>query len=235
MSIAGADAPEEASDAEREQAAEWRKAIADRRYAVIVDEAHSSQSGESAREMKEVLGSRAQDAVANAEDWEDGLNAVVESRGPQPNISFFAFTATPKGKTLELFGRIGPSGKSEPFHVYSMRQAIEERFILDVLLHYTDYDTYYRLLKQAEDDPELPKRKAAAALARFMRLHPHNIAQKTEVIIEHFRSNVRHHMDGRAKAMVVTSGRLHAVRYMQAFQRYIADNGYDRRKAPGGF
>ena len=227
LSIAGADAPDEADEAEREQAAEWRKAISTRRYAVIVDEAHSSQSGESAREMKEILGSRAQDAVANAEDWEDGLNAVVESRGPQPNISFFAFTATPKGKTLELFGRTGPSGKPEPFHVYSMRQAIEERFILDVLRHYTDYDTYYRLLKQAEDDPELPKRRAAAALARFMRLHPHNISQKTEVILEHFRSNVRHHMEGRAKAMVVTSGRLHAVRYMQAFQRYIADKGYD--------
>ena len=227
LSIAGADAPDAPGEAERAQAAEWRKAISTRRYAVIVDEAHSSQSGESAREMKAILGARAQDAVANAEDWEDGLNAVVESRGPQPNLSFFAFTATPKGKTLELFGRPGPSGKPEAFHVYSMRQAIEEEFILDVLRHYTDYNTYYRLLKQAEDDPEFPKRRAAAALARFMVLHPHNISQKTEVIIEHFRNNVRHHMEGRAKAMVVTSGRLHAVRYMQSFQRYIAEKGYD--------
>ena len=103
-----------------------------------------------------------------------------------------------------------------------------------MLRHYTDYDAYYRLLKQAEDDPELPKRKAAAALARFMVLHPHNIAQKTEVILEHFRNNVRHHMDGRAKAMVVTSGRLHAVRYMQSFQRYIADRGYDGRAPARG-
>ena len=227
LSIAGADAPDALGEAEQARAAAWRKAIAGRRYAVIVDEAHSSQSGESAREMKAVLGSRAQTNGEDAEDWEDGLNAVVESRGPQPNLSFFAFTATPKGKTLELFGRPGPSGKPEPFHVYSMRQAIEEKFILDVLRHYTDYNAYYRLVKQAADDPEFPKRRAAAELAKFMRLHPHNITQKTEVIVEHFRDNVRHHMDGRAKAMVVTSGRLHAVRYMQAFQRYIAEQRYD--------
>ena len=157
LRVAGADAPEDATESERKQAAEWRTTIAGRRYAVIVDEAHSSQSGEGAREMKAILGSRAQTAGADAEDWQDGLNAMVESRGPQPNLSFFAFTATPKGKTLELFGRTGPSGKPEAFHVYSMRQAIEERFILDVLLHYTDYDTYYRLLKQAEDDPGIPQ------------------------------------------------------------------------------
>ena len=151
---------------------------------------------------------------------------MVESRGPQPNLSFFAFTATPKGKTLELFGRPGPGGKPEPFHVYSMRQAIEEGFILDVLQHYTDYDAYYRLVKQAEDDPDLPKRRTAVALAKFMTLHPHNIGQKTEVIVEHFRNHVRHHISGRAKAMVVTSSRLHAVRYMKAFQSYIAGHGY---------
>ena len=177
--------------------------------------------------MKAVLGSRAQEAAGDAEDWEDGLNAVVESRGPQPNLSFFAFTATPKGKTIELFGKPGASGKPEPFHVYSMRQAIEERFILDVLRHYIDYDAYYRIVKQAEDDPNLPKRRTATALAKFMTLHPHNIEQKTEVIVEHFRNHVRHHMDGRAKAMVVTASRLHAVRYMQAFQRYIHEHGYD--------
>ena len=227
LRVAGADAPEEASEAEQSQAAAWRKLIAGRRYAVIVDEAHSSQSGEGAREMKVILGSRAQSTGEDAEDWQDGLNAVVESRGPQPNLSFFAFTATPKGKTVELFGRPGSSGKPEAFHVYSMRQAIEEGFILDVLRHYIDYNTYYRLLKRAEDDPEIPKRRAAAALAKFMRLHPYNVAQKTEVIVEHFRNSVRHHMDGRAKAMVVTSGRLHAVNYMQAFQRYIAERQYD--------
>ncbi|MXW29321.1 MAG: type I restriction endonuclease subunit R [Chloroflexi bacterium] len=227
LRIAGADADEAPSEAERAQTAAWRKAISGRRYAVIVDEAHSSQTGESARELKAVLGSRAQAAAGDAEDWEDGLNAVVESRGPQPNLSFFAFTATPKGKTVELFGRPGASGKPEPFHVYSMRQAIEEKFILDVLQRYVDYDAYYRIVKQAEDDPNLPKRRTAIALAKFMTLHPHNIEQKTEVIVEHFRNHVRHHMEGRAKAMVVTASRLHAVRYMQAFQRYIARRGYD--------
>ena len=115
LRIAGADSPDAPSETEQAQAAEWRQAIADRRYAVIVDEAHSSQTGESAREMKEVLGSRAHEAAGDAEDWEDGFNAVVESRGPQPNLSFFAFTATPKGKTIELFGRPGPSGQPEPF------------------------------------------------------------------------------------------------------------------------
>ncbi len=226
LSVAGAELPDAPSEAELVQTAEWRRQIAGRRYAIIVDEAHSSQSGETAREMKQVLGSRAQAALEAGEDAEDLVNAVVESRGPQPNLSFFAFTATPKGKTLELFGRAGPSGKSEAFHVYSMRQAIEEGFILDVLRHYIDYNAYYRLVKQAEDDPQVPKRRTATALAKFVILHPYNIAQKTEVIVEHFRNHVRPHMEGRAKAMVVTSSRLHAVRYMQAFKRYIAASGY---------
>ena len=226
LRVAGADAPDEASAAEQAQAAEWRKAIADRRYAVIVDEAHSSQTGESANDMKRVLGTRAQAALEAAEDGQDLVNAAAEARGAQPNLSFFAFTATPKGKTIELFGRPGPSGKPEPFHVYSMRQAIEERFILDVLQRYIDYDTYYRIVKAVEDDPEFPKRRASVALGKFLSLHPVNVGQRTEVIIEHFRDHVRHHIDGRAKAMVVTSSRLHAVRYMQAFERYIAEHGY---------
>ena len=226
LRVAGADSADAPSEAEQAQVADWRQAIAARRYAVIVDEAHSSQTGESAREMKEVLGSRAQEAAGDAEDWEDGLNAVVESRGVQPNLSFFAFTATPKGKTIELFGRPGPSGAPEPFHVYSMRQAIEEGFILDVLQHYIDYNTYFRIVNQADDDPELPKRRTSVALAKFLSLHPVNVSQRTEVIVEHFREHVRHHMDGRAKAMVVTSSRLSAVRYMQAFERYISEHGY---------
>ena len=226
LSVAGADSPDAATEAEKMRASEWRRTIASRRHAVIVDEAHSSQTGESAREMKAILGSRAQAVEEDGEDWQDGLNAVVESRGPQPNLSFFAFTATPKGKTLELFGRPGLDGKPESFHVYSMRQAIEERFILDVLQNYTDYDAYYRLVKQAEDDPEFPKRRTTAALAKFMQLHPHNISQKTEVIVEHFRNNVRHRIGGKAKAMVVTSSRLHAVRYMLAFRNYIAEHEY---------
>ena len=228
LAVAGADSPDAPSEAELEQQSQWRQEIAKRRYAVIVDEAHSSQSGESAREMKSVLGSRAQEALDTSADDEDVLNAVVESRGPQPNLSFFAFTATPKGKTLELFGRKpGPELNPVPFHVYSMRQAIEEGFILDVLQHYIAYKAYFKLVKEAEDDPNLPKRRTSTAIAKFAHLHEHNIAQKTEVIVEHFRNNVRFLIDGRAKAMVVTSSRLHAVRYMKAFTKYIAEQGYD--------
>ncbi len=226
LHVAGADSQEQATEAEQQQAGEWEAAIAKRRYAVIVDEAHSSQTGESARELKGILGagtSRSEDSEA---DWEDRLNDVVESRGRQPDLSFFAFTATPKGKTIELFGRTGAEGRPEPFHIYSMRQAIEEGFILDVLANYTTYSTYYRLLKAVEDDPALPKKQAVRALAKFMILHPHNLEQKTEVVVEHFRRSVKHRLGGRAKAMLVTSSRLHAVRYMRTFQAYIAEHGY---------
>ena len=226
LSLAGAPSSEAPTVEEQEQAAEWRTQIAGRRYAVIVDEAHSSQTGESSRELKAVLGARSMTAAAKVMDWEDGLNAVVESRGPQPNLSFFAFTATPKAKTIELFGRPGADGRPEPFHIYSMRQAIEEGFILDLLGNYTDYNTYYRLVKLADGDEEFPKRRTAAALARFLNLHEHNVAQKTEVIVEHFRNHVRHRIGGRAKAMVITSSRLHAVRFMLSFQKYIAERGY---------
>lgn len=222
----GAESQEKATDEEKRQAKDWEQSIAERRYAVIVDEAHSSQTGETARELKAILGAGAGETDEGEMDWEDRLDQVMATRGKQPNLSFFAFTATPKGKTIELFGRPGPSGKAEPFHIYSMRQAIEEGFILDVLTNYTTYATYFKLIKAVEDDPKFPKKKAARALAKFMSLHPHNIEQKTEVMVEHFRRSVRHKLDGRAKAMVVTSSRLHAVRYMQAFKRYIDENGY---------
>jgi type I restriction enzyme R subunit len=227
LHAAGAESQEQATEEEKKQAKVWEGEIAKRRYAVIVDEAHSSQSGETARELKAILGVPAKPTNDEDEpDWEDRLNQVMQSRGRQPNLSFFAFTATPKGKTLELFGRTGASGKPEAFHLYSMRQAIEEGFILDVVKNYTTYATYYRLVKAVEDDPNLPKKKAARALAKFMSLHPHNIEQKTEVMVEHFRQKVQSHLGGRGKAMVVTSSRLHAVRYMRAFERYIEDNGY---------
>ncbi len=226
LRVAGAESRETASAEERTQAREWREQIAQRRYAVIVDEAHSSQSGESARELKEILGAGTETGQEAEADWEDRLNQVMASRGRQPNLSFFAFTATPKGKTLELFGRKGDSGKPEPFHLYSMRQAIEEGFILDVLANYTTYKTYYRLVKSAADDPSVPKKKAVRALAKFMSLHPHNIEQRTEVIVEHFHRSVMGRIGGRAKAMVVTPSRLHAVRYKLAFERYIEENGY---------
>jgi type I restriction enzyme R subunit len=203
-----------------------------RSYAVIVDEAHSSQTGEGARQLKEVLGAKTleeaekEEADTGEETSEDRLLKVMASRGPQKNLSFFAFTATPKAKTLEVFGHKGPDGKPAPFHLYSMRQAIEEGFILDVLRGYTTYKTFYRLAKAIEDDPKVSKKQATRQLARFMSLHPHNIAQKTEVMVEHFRTSVKHRIGGKAKAMVVTSSRLHAVRYMQAFQKYLAEKGY---------
>lgn len=226
LHLAGAEKADKATDVEKKQAKEWQDAIAARKYAVIVDEAHSSQSGDTAAEFKKILGAVTKENGEEEFDWEDGLNQAMQARGKQQNLSFFAFTATPKGKTLEMFGRIGATGKPEAFHTYSMRQAIEEKFILDVLQNYTTYATFYRLLKAAEDDPQLPKKKAAAALAKFMSLHPHNVEQKTELMVEHFRRSVKSHLGGRAKAMVVTSSRLHAVRYMLAFQRYIELKGY---------
>jgi type I restriction enzyme, R subunit len=226
LHAAGAESQEKVTEEQKQQAKAWEAAIAARKYAVIVDEAHSSQTGETARELKGILGGADTEREEGEADWEDRLNQVMQSRGRQKNLSFLAFTATPKGKTIELFGTIGPSGKPEALHIYSMRQAIEERFILDVLTNYTTYATYYRLLKAAEDDPQLPKKKAARALAKFMSLHPHNVEQKTEIMVEHFRRSVKHRLGGRGKAMLVTSSRLHAVRYKLAFERYIAENGY---------
>jgi type I restriction enzyme, R subunit len=212
-------------------------ALPDRKYAVIIDEAHSSQSGEAATELKGVLAADSIKKKAKEEaearglpDHEEEILRTIAKRGRQPNISFFAFTATPKYKTLEVFGSPGPDGKPQPFHLYSMRQAIEEGFILDVLRNYTTYKTYYRLIKAIEDDPQVSKSKAAKALARFMSLHPHNIAQKTEVMLEHFRTFTRHKIGGRAKAMVVTGSRLHAVRYKQEFDRQIKEKGYSEIK-----
>ena len=204
-----------------------------KKYAVIIDEAHSSQGGESAASLKEALAGTAikEQAKKQAEeeklsDYEEEIIRSMAKRGRQPNISFFAFTATPKYKTLEVFGIPNEEGNPQPFHLYSMKQAIEEGFILDVLAHYTTYKTYYRLIKSIEDDPEVDKKKAARSLARFMSLHPYNISQKTEVMVEHFRQFSRHKIGGRAKAMVVTSSRLHAVRYKEAFDKYISEKGY---------
>ena len=206
--------------------------LATRRCAVIIDEAHSSQSGESATDLKEVLGGHAlreRAAQYAADDGVQDLDALYRSmakRGRQANISFFAFTATPKHKTLAVFGREAHGKAGQPFHRYTMRQAIEEGFIMDVLKHYTTYATYYQLLKAGEDDPNVARKQAAKALARFMRLHPYNIAQKTEVMVEHFNTATRHRLGGRAKAMVVTGSRLEAVRYKRAFDAYIRAKGY---------
>jgi type I restriction enzyme R subunit len=203
-------------------------------FAIIVDEAHSSQTGESANALKEVLAAKSleeaeklQEQLETAQDdVEEEIIRTLSKRGIQSNLSFFAFTATPKAKTLEMFGQKGKGGLPEPFHLYSMRQAIEEGFILDVLKNYMTYKTYYKLAKKIEEDPEVDKSKARRAIARFVSLHPHNLSQKTEVMIEHFRRVTKHKIGGRAKAMVVTSSRLHALRYKQEFDRYIRRMGY---------
>jgi type I restriction enzyme R subunit len=199
-----------------------------RNYAVVIDEAHSSQTGEAAKEMKRVLGdTQTGDGDEPPDEVEEALAAQVAARGLQPNLSFFAFTATPKGRTLELFGRVNSeSNRHEAFHLYSMRQAIEEGFILDVLANYVTYQTYWEIEKAIEDDPNVDPQRARAAIARFVALHEHNLAQKAEVIVEHYRSHVRHKIGGTAKAMVVASSRLHAVRYKQALDKYVNDRGY---------
>jgi type I restriction enzyme, R subunit len=201
--------------------------LATRRCAVIIDEAHSSQGGEAATDLKEVLGgeglreeARKRAAEEGREDQEELFRSMAK-RSQQPNLSFFAFTATPKHKTFKVFGRNG-----EPAHKYTMRQAIEEEFILDVLKSYTTYERYFKLLKACEDDPNVERKKAAQALARFMNLHPHNIAQKTEIMVEHFQAFTRKKIGGRAKAMVVTGSRLEAVRFKQSFDDYIKKKGY---------
>ncbi len=195
------------------------------RFAVLVDEAHSSQSGESAKQLKEALGSTppasdvslldlgveveydATDQVA------DAILRSAAARGRPSNISFFAFTATPKGKTLELFGTRDPQGEYRPFHLYSMRQAIEEGFILDPLQRYTTHSTLWRVA--TESGEEVERSKATAAIAKYAQLHEEMIRQKSEIIVEHYREHVRHLLSGRAKAMVVTRSRLAAVRYAQ--------------------
>jgi type I restriction enzyme R subunit len=207
------------------------EALPGRRYAVIVDEAHSSQTGEAAEELRRVLGAGAgknEDAELPPDAVEEALAEAVAARRRQENMSFFAFTATPKGKTLELFGRLSPTtGKHEPFHLYSMRQAIEERFIHDVLANYTTYETFFHLEKAITDDPAYETAKARRAIARFVTLHEHNLAQKAEIVVEHFRAHIAHKIAGQAKAMVVCSSRPHAVRFWQALRTYIGDHGYD--------
>ena len=216
--------------------------LAGRSYAVIADEAHSSQTGTTARKLREVL--MAEQLEGDEElDCEDMLRLSLEARKGSNKISYFAFTATPKGKTLELFGRpadpdapLSDDNKPLPFHVYSMRQAIEEGFILDVLQNYTSYRVAYQLAHDnPESDQEVDSKKAATKMAKWVRLHPHNIAQKVETIIEHFNSKIKHLLGGEAKAMVVTSSRLEAVRYKLAFEKYVEKKGYENVNAMVAF
>ncbi len=206
-----------------------------KRFALIVDEAHSSQSGESSRSLKAVLSggsleeAEAEEAEAESpeEELERTILAEVEKRGHRPNLSTFAFTATPKAKTIELFGTRRGDGSIAPFHLYSMRQAIEEGFILDVLASYTTYSAYWRLLKKVEDDPRYDRKKAEYLLKSFVELHPHAIAEKVKICVEHFAAHVQGEIGGRAKAMIVTRSRLHAVRYRLAVDKYLAERGFD--------
>lgn len=205
--------------------------LKDGRYALIVDEAHSSQSGDTATSLKQVLGAKTIDDLDLDDEQKDGVPtemlAVMAARGVQPNLSFFAFTATPKARTLELFGRRDSDGELHPFHTYSMRQAIEEGFIVDVLKNYTTYDQLFKLEDQAGKEIELPKGKARKRLAQFAKLHPSAKAQKAQIIVEHFREIVRPLLNGKAKAIIVTSSRQEAVRYKQAIDKYIREQKYD--------
>lgn len=210
------------------------ESVPGKNFAVLIDEAHSSQSGDQAAQLREVLQvdnldeAEAQEETFISETSEDKVLKKLRARKVKtPNISFFAFTATPKQRTLELFGTKNPlDGKYYPFSLYSMKQAIEEGFILDVLKNYTTYKAYFNLMKSIEDDPEFEKSKAQRLLVGYVERHEHAISKKTEVMIEHFRSRIAKQIYGKAKAMVVTKSRLHAVRYKLAFDQYLEEHNY---------
>ncbi|KAA1189259.1 type I restriction endonuclease subunit R [Pseudohalioglobus sediminis] len=224
------------------QAIQESAGLKERTFAVIADEAHSSQTGATARKLREVLMAELLDDDAEI-TAEDILDATLAARSGSENISYYAFTATPKAKTLELFGRCPnpsapPSDENAPaaFHIYSMRQAIEEGFILDVLQNYTNYNTAYKLAHANPDlDEDVEKKKAATEIAKWVRLHPHNIAQKVEIIVEHFRTRVAHLLNGEAKAMVVTGSRKEAVRYKLAMDKYVSKKAYENINAMVAF
>ena len=203
------------------------------KFAVIVDEAHSSQSGEGVKSLKATLSAGGLENGQSEEDdpdpqtWEDQIVDSMRARKQADNISMFAFTATPKNKTLELFGERRPAGGFEAFSLYSMRQAIEERFILDVLENYTTYKSYWRLLKRIDEDPEYPSGKAKRLLTKYVDADPESIGKKIEIIVEHFHQHVMPQIRNKAKAMIVTRSRLHAVRYTLELKKYLKQQGYD--------
>ncbi|UUX33274.1 type I restriction endonuclease subunit R [Fundicoccus culcitae] len=208
-----------------------------KKFAVIVDEAHSSQTGSSAQKLKVALGDKTEALRQFAEieeleeeeliDEEDFIVQEMLAHGKHSNMSFFAFTATPKPQTIEMFETPRTDGGYRPFHIYSMRQAIEEGFILDVLENYMTYETSYQIAKATEDNPEIPVTQGVKAIRRFQSMHPFNLRQKTIVMVEQFREITAKKINGQAKAMLVTSSRLHAVRYYYEFKDYIKEQGYD--------
>ena len=208
----------------------------DKRFAIIVDEAHSSQTGSSAMKLKAALADVSDALKEYAElegkaedellDDNDRLVREMISHGKHKNLSFFAFTATPKSATLEMFGTEWEDGSYHPFHVYSMRQAIEEGFILDVLQNYTTYRTCYQIAKNTKDNPDVPQSKALKTIKKYEELHPYNIQQKSAIIVETFRNVTKQKIKGKGKMMVVTSSRLAAVRYYHEIKNYLESNGY---------
>ena len=204
-----------------------------KRFALIVDEAHSSQTSESTKGLKDVLSVQSLDeaeseetgAQTPEEELDDVVLAEMEKRGHLPNVSTFAFTATPKPRTLELFGTRQPDGTFKPFHLYSMRQAIEEGFIRDVLESYTTFNVYWRLIKKIEEDPRYEKQKADYLLRSYVDLHPHAIGEKVKVMLDHFVDKAQGEIGNKAKAMIVTRSRLHAVQYKLAVDKYLAELG----------
>jgi type I restriction enzyme R subunit len=207
-----------------------------KRFAIIVDEAHSSQTGSSAQKLKTALADSEEalkefaeiegNEEAGHEDFEDKLVKELLAHGKHKNLSFFAFTATPKEKTLEMFGEMHSDGTFHPYHIYSMKQAIDEGFIHDVLANYMTYKMCFRIAKDTPDNPELPESEARKAIKRFESLHPYNLEQKTAIMVEYFRDVTMKKIGGHAKAMVVTASRLHAVRYFKEFKKYIDKKGY---------
>lgn len=204
------------------------KALPGKRFGIILDEAHSSSSGEMSKSLKKVLNLNVEDDLEEEErTYEDEIIDQMKTRGRQPNISYFAFTATPKPKTLELFGALQPDGSYRPFHLYSMRQAIQEGFIKDTLPNYISYKTYFRIIKKITSDPSYDKGKASRLLKTFVEMNEHTIDKKTDIIITHFMDNCYHEIGGLAKAMIVCSSRAQAVKYKIAFDKYVKENSLD--------
>ena len=198
------------------------------RFAVIIDEAHSSQSGESAKHLKKTLSvdlDQAEKADVTEQDIEDRIIEEIRTRGPQNHISYFAFTATPKNKTLELFGRKNAEGKPVAYHIYSMRQAIEEGFILDVLKNYTTFKRYFKLIKTIHADSEYEKKKAVRLLTSYVDVQPHAIETKAQLMLDHFLEHTADAIQGRGRAMVITRSRLHAVKFYLAMQKLMKEKG----------
>ena len=207
------------------------KGLREKHFAVIIDEAHSSTSGKDMAAIQKALGTEAESGEKGTPDVQDVIAKEVYGSRKPPNMSVFAFTATPKATTLQSFGKENAKGQKQAFHIYSMKQAIEEGFILDVLQNFTEYKTFYRINKEVEEDPRCRTLEAKRQIARFVELHETNIAQHIEVIIDHFRTTVMPELGGRAKAMVITGSRESAVRYHQAFEAYIAKKGYSDIKS----